>query len=545
MKQLYNQIRKNYLNNRPTHQVWGSKGGVTTMDPIATKVGNDILNNGGNAIDAAVAISTTLAVTSPNWSGLAGDSAWLYFDNNKKKSFHLDGYSVCPNKISISKLKSIYKLKGDKKKFDYEEPKNLRNTGISCSMIPGTPFLIDKAHMMWGSTSFKKLIKPSINLAKNGFPVSEYLFNAFFNYRKKITQFKSTKKIIDQNETLKPGSTFIQKDLANTLTNFSKLRSKEFTSGNTFKLIMKYNKLNKGFFSEKDFKKYQIKIRKTFSIKYGKYIVETCGMPTSGINLLQCFELLKRHNLNKKKLLSNEYMRILINTLQLVLINRRETNTDPDFTSLDQKNLLRKNYLKNLKLNFKLEKKSENNSTTHFCVWDSKGNVVSATQSIGYQFGCGEIVDKTGLFMNDRTWWMSFSNTANKIEPNKRCNIGHAPTIVYEKNKPIITIGSPGGFGIIQYIFQVLVHVFNYGIDLQTAIDLPRFRVGNNFKDVYIENRFKKNLYKYLKSKNINPILCDEWTDLFGGVEGIFKNKSNNYLNCYDIRRNSHSLGLD
>ena len=128
------------------------------MDPIATKVGNDILNNGGNAIDAAVAISTTLAVTSPNWSGLAGDSAWLYFDNNKKKSFHLDGYSVCPSKISISKLKSIYKLIGDKKKFDYEEPKNLRNTGISCSMIPGTPFLIDKAHKMWGSTSFEKLI---------------------------------------------------------------------------------------------------------------------------------------------------------------------------------------------------------------------------------------------------------------------------------------------------------------------------------------------------------------------------------------------------
>ena len=115
MKQLSNQIRKDYLNNRPTHQVWGSKGGVTTMDPIATKVGNDILNNGGNAIDAAVAISTTLAVTSPNWSGLAGDSAWLYFDNNKKKSFHLDGYSVCPSNINISKLKSIYKLKVIKK----------------------------------------------------------------------------------------------------------------------------------------------------------------------------------------------------------------------------------------------------------------------------------------------------------------------------------------------------------------------------------------------------------------------------------------------
>ena len=82
------------------------------------------------------------------------------------------------------------------KKFDYEEPKNLRNTGISCSMIPGTPFLIDKAHKMWGSTSFEKLIKPSINLAKNGFPVSEYLFNAFLNYRKKLLNLSLRKKLL-------------------------------------------------------------------------------------------------------------------------------------------------------------------------------------------------------------------------------------------------------------------------------------------------------------------------------------------------------------
>ena len=161
-------------------------------------------------------------------------------------------------------------------------------------------------------------------------------------------------------------------------------------------------------------------------------------------------------------------------------------------------------------------------------------------RSIGYQFGCGEIAGNTGLFMNDRTWWMAINKSPNMIQPKKRCNIGHAPIIVFKNNKPYLTVGSPGRFGIIQYLFQVMSHVLNYRIDLQTAIDLPRFRVSNNFKDVFIEERFKS----LSKNKNYNIKSFSEWTDIVGGVEGIVKNSSGNYLNCYDVRRNSQASGL-
>ena len=164
------------------------------MDPISTAIGIDILNKGGNAIDASIAIASTLAVTSPNWSGLAGDSAWLYY-NNKKRKHHIDGYSVCPNKIDNNKLKKILKLK-NKSFIDKEEPFNTRNEGIITSMIPGTPFLLDYAWQKYGSLKFEKLIKPSINLAKKGFPLSNYLFQAFDAYHKKLSKFKSTNKII-------------------------------------------------------------------------------------------------------------------------------------------------------------------------------------------------------------------------------------------------------------------------------------------------------------------------------------------------------------
>ena len=271
-------------------------------------------------------------------------------------------------------------------------------------------------------------------------------------------------------------------------------------------------------------------------------------MPTSGINLLQCFNLLKNYNLKNVKFMSEKYLEILISILQKILKDRRKYSSDPDFINFNQSELISKKYLKSIsKISFDHRKKNKLNlkdgGTTHFCVWDKNNNIVSATQSIGYQFGCGEIADKTGLFMNDRTWWMALKNSPNIIEPNKRCNIGHAPIIVFKNNEPYLTLGSPGGFGIIQYLFQVLSHVLNYKINLQTAIDLPRFKIANNIQDVYFEKRFN-NFKTLIKNKNFNINFFDEWTDIVGGVEGIVKNSSGNFLNCYDVRRNSHANGL-
>ena len=537
-------FRKEFLNNRPSHQIWGSKGGVTTMDPIATNVGIDILNKGGNAIDASIAIATTLAVTSPNWSGLAGDSAWLYHDGKKNINSHIDGYSVCPKKIETDKFCKLLKLKKNSYIFK-EEPVNVRNSGIATAMIPGTPFLLDYAWQKFGSLKFKNLISPSIKLAKEGFPISEYLFEAFKGYDKKILKFNTTKKLIKNNEKIKIGSTFKQNDLAKTLLRFSINKSKEFRDGQTVNAILKYCKNKNPFFSLEDFQRYKVLNRKTYYTNFKKSKIVTTGLPTSGINLLQCFELLKKYDLKNIKFMSKKYLDILISILQIVLKNRRQFSADPDFINFNQENLLSNKYIKSILKNLNVSKDKikinlEDGGTTHFCVWDKNNNIVSATQSIGYQFGCGEIAGNTGLFMNDRTWWMAINKSPNMIQPNKRCNIGHAPIIVFKNNKPYLTVGSPGGFGIIQYLFQVMSHVLNYGIDLQTAIDLPRFRVSNNFKDVFIEDRFKS----LSKNKNYNIKSFSEWTDIVGGVEGIVKNPSGNYLNCYDVRRNSQASGF-
>ena len=383
-------FRNKFLNNRPSHEIWGSKGGVSTMDPISTAIGIDILNKGGNAIDASIAIASTLAVTSPNWSGLAGDSAWLYYNNKTNKTSHIDGYSVCPNKIDNNKLKKILKLK-NKSFIDREEPFNTRNEGIITSMIPGTPFLLDYVWQKYGSLKFEKLIKPSINLAKKGFPISNYLFQAFDAYNKKLSKFKSTKKILKNNKKIKPGETFIQKDLSKTLYRFSKNKSKEFRNGKTVQEILKYCKNKNPFFSKSDFKNYKIIEREPFSTDYKNSKLVTTGMPTSGINLLQCFNLLKNYNLKNIKFMSDEYLEILISILQKVLRDRRKYSSDPDFIKFSQSELISRKYLKSIAgkslNNIKTKLNLNDGGTTHFCVWDKNNNIVSAIQSIGYQFG--------------------------------------------------------------------------------------------------------------------------------------------------------------
>ena len=276
--------------------------------------------------------------------------------------------------------------------------------------------------------------------------------------------------MISSNDKIKVGSTFVQKNLSETLRRFSKLRAKEFRDGETIKQILKYSKNRNPFFSSNDFKNYRIIERDVCSIDYNKCKIITTGMPTSGINLLQCFELLKKFDLKKINFMSKNYIKTLISILQVVLKNRREFSSDPDFINFNQLDLINKKYLENIfkvfKNNNTVDKVNlDDGGTTHFCVWDKNNNIVSATQSIGYQFGCGEIAGKTGLFMNDRTWWMALKDSPNAIEPRKRCNIGHAPIIIFKDNKPFLTVGSPGGFGIIQYLFQVLSHVLNFGID--------------------------------------------------------------------------------
>jgi gamma-glutamyltranspeptidase/glutathione hydrolase len=149
------------------------------------------------------------------------------------------------------------------------------------------------------------------------------------------------------------------------------------------------------------------------------------------------------------------------------------------------------------------------------------------------------------MFMNDRTWWMSLGDGPNAVAPLRRANIGHAPTMLTRADNPFAALGSPGGFGIVQHVLQVIVNVVDYGLDLQRAIEAPRFRIEDLEGTVGIEQRISADTRKALATRGHRVVDYPAWTDRVGGVEGLFIDReSGNMLGGYDPRRNSCAAGL-
>ena len=172
--------------------------------------------------------------------------------------------------------------------------------------------------------------------------------------------------------------------------------------------------------------------------------------------------------------------------------------------------------------------------------------MVSATQTIGSRFGCADMVEGTGLLVNDRTWWMSLAAGANQVAPFHRANIGHAPTILAESGVPHATLGSPGGFGIVQYMVQVVSQMIDYGLDIQRAIEAPRFKIEDLRGRVGIERRVSSATRQALAAMGHEVFEFPAWSDRVGGVEGVAVDPlTRHMLGGYDPRRNSMAVGLN
>jgi gamma-glutamyltranspeptidase/glutathione hydrolase len=250
---------------------------------------------------------------------------------------------------------------------------------------------------------------------------------------------------------------------------------------------------------------------------------------------------------------SAESLHVMIEALKLARLDRQRFGGDPDFLSIPIQSLLDKNYaLKNARLIqsgvarcVKPGGESTEDSTTHFVVRDKEGNIVSGTQTIGSVFGCGEVIEKTGILINDRSWWMALHDGPNRVVPGHKANIGHSPAILLSRGRPFMALGSPGGDGIIQYVVQIIVNTVDYGFNIQEAIEAPRFRSIDLCAQVNMENRIDETIRSRLKTWGHKITDYPEWTPSVGAVEGFMVNlETGNIIGGYDPRRNSMAMGF-
>lgn len=541
------------VGSRPPLQVWGRRGMVSAMHPDAALAGLDVLTAGGNAVDAAIAVAAAVAVTNHNWSGIAGDSVWLIHDAATGESTCLDGYGTCPAGLSASGLAAHFGLAGDAAALR-EEPDGHRDRGIATSMLPGTPAAWLAAWRRYGSRDFEGLLGRAVALAEDGVPVSAYLAGSLRQMRGKLAEFASARTIFfrPDGEPLGEGETLVQADLARTLRRFGRDPEGEFVGGETAQAILACARRGGGAMRAADFAAYRAVWRDPLSGAYRGRSVVTTPPPTAGAHVLQALAILQHFALSDLAYHSADSLHVVIEALRHALADRRAFGGDPDVEPFDIAALLDPARAADRARTIRADAPgrmpagfpSTAGGTTHFVVVDAAGTVVTATQSIGNDFGCGEVAEGTGLVMNDRTWWMSLAGGPNAVGPGRRANIGHAPAIVFDGDRLSMALGSPGGFGIVQYVVQVIVNVLDYGLDLQSAIDAPRFRLADSSGDVACESHFEAATLDALKAIGHRVTLVPAWSDRVGGVEGVARHgRDGNLLGGHDVRRNSYAAG--
>lgn len=540
---------------RPPVQVWGTRGMASSMHPLASQAAVDVLARGGNAVDAAVALAGVISVVSPDWAGPAGDSAWQIYEAGSGRYFHLDGYSMCAAATDADRIRHHFglDLERDPRAFE-EEPPECRHIGVVTAMVPGTPAAWSEALRRFGSRSFSELLDPAIRLAKDGFPVNRYLASALQTWRGKLASFGSTQRLVTDasGNLLVEGSRLQQTDLAQTLRLLAEKGHAGFYEGVTADLIVEHCTRHGGLITHDDLKAYRPAWREVIRGGYRGTDVIVTAPPTAGVHVLQTLNILEGFDLASLRYHGEESLHLLIEALKLALSDRRLMGGDPDHMDIDTAKLSSPEHaaLQRLRIDTRRASLGESiafpaGSTTHFTVADELGNVVNATQTIGASFGCGDVIEGTGLFMNDRTWWMSLRDGANKVMPGRRANIGHASTVLARNGRPLAALGSPGGFGIVQYVVQVVVNMIDYGLDIQSAIEAPRFKMESLDGRVGIESRISADVRERLKRMGHRVFEFPAWTDRVGGVEGLYLDPlSGHMLGGYDPRRNSLAAGL-
>ena len=495
-----------------------SKELVVSGHKEATKAGIEILNKGGNAIDAAIAASAALAVSIPNMNGLGGDSIALWFNQKKNKVTTINGTGKSPFKATIKYFKS--------KKY-----KNIPRRGPLSISIPGIVHAWDQSLKKYGTKTLKVVLKPAIKLAKNGIKVDKYLKNFFEGsvYKNLIKKNKYLSNIYGDKKKYNVGSKIKQIELADTLIEISKKGSGSFYKGEISKKLIYDLKKQGSIINHKDLKKHKTLFQKAISIKYNGQKVFTAPPNSQGLALLILCKLFEKNRLSNKNININEFFKLK----KVSFIYRDKYCIDPKLSKFTKKIFTQK-IIKWKKLNNYSNKKVSGDTST-LVVIDKKGNAVSWVQSLFEEFGSGIVSPSTGVVFHNRLYLENLIRTkSNYLRPGKRPFHTLCPTIVLKKNKCDMAIATPGDHGQPQTIYQILHHVYKNNLTLQNAINKPRIRHDSG-NQILLEKNFPF-INTYLNIKKYNKP-----HRIFGGVTAIKRNKNNNALyRGVDKRRNCY-----
>jgi gamma-glutamyltranspeptidase / glutathione hydrolase len=463
-------------------------GMVVAMESIAADTGVAVLRNGGNAIDAAVAVGFAMAATHP-FAGNLGGGGYMLIRLADGRTTFIDFREKAPEKASHD----MY-LDADGK-LTRDSLEGWRSSGV-----PGTVRGFELAQSRYGRLKWPEVMAPAIELASKGFPVSYALAESLKNSRG-LAKDDESKRIYQKNGAFYDvGDVFTQPELAQTLTRISKAGAKEFYEGETAKILAEQMEKNGGLITLSDLKNYAAAERAPLTGAYRNYTIITAPPSSSGgIVLLQMLGMLDGSGYEKTGFGSAASIHFVAEAMRRAYADRNTYTGDPDFMKIPIAGLLDPAYLATRRASIDPERAtpsadvapgqpagSESAQTTHYSVVDSEGNAVAVTYTLNGGFGNGITVPGLGFLLNNEmddfaskpgeaNLFGLVQGEANAIQAGKRPVSSMVPTIVLRDGKLFMTAGAPGGSRIPTAVLQVILNVVDFGMNVQDAVDAPRF----------------------------------------------------------------------
>lgn len=465
-------------------------GLVVSVDPIASKIGAEILQRGGNAVDAAVATGFALAVTHPEAGNIGGGGFMVVRLAKDNDCFAVDYRETAP------KLATPTMFLDEKGNID---PKKVE-IGWMVVGVPGSPHGLWTAHQKAGKLPWKDLVQPAVALARDGFVVDEYLSKGLRSQQKDFLRFKEAARVYYGAEGTPPeaGSTLKLPELAHTLELIAEHGPKGFYEGQTAEKIDAAMRQFGGLVRKEDLAEYRAVVRKPVRGTYRGYeIVSMCPPSSGGVTLINMLNILEGYDLRESGHNHPLTLHRMAEAMKRAYYDRAKYLGDPDFVEMPIDQLLSKQHgekwragigeraTPSTQLGSDILSLRESDSTTHFSVIDREGNMVSNTTTLEGSYGAKVIAPGTGFLLNNEMHDFNvkpgltdetgkIGTKPNLIAPGKRMLSSMTPTLVLKDSKPFLVVGSPGGRTIINTVLQVILNVVDHKMPVQAAVDAGR-----------------------------------------------------------------------
>jgi gamma-glutamyltranspeptidase/glutathione hydrolase len=519
---------------------------IATAHPLATDAGASVLKQGGNAFDAAVAISATLAVVEPYSSGIGGGGFWLLHRAKDGKQIMLDGRETAP----MEAHRDLYLDKNGQ----HDQDRSLN--GPLAAGIPGVPKALEHLALHYGRLPLAQSLAPAIQLARNGVPVDAYMQHMITLRRKALSAYPAAARVfLPEGEVPAIGHRLVQTDLAKTLQQLARHGTKGFYQGDVAERLVEGVRQAGGIWQQQDLLDYKVIERTPVSGQFhGMKIISAAPPSSGGIALVQMFNMLEQ--LPYTQTAGPKRNHLIVEAMRRAYRDRAAYLGDSDFVAVPVARLTHKTHAKALIATIDPERATPSNElepvmaleqtgkdTSHFSIIDAEGNRVAATLSINIPFGSGFMPPGTGVILNDEMDDFSakpgspniyglIGNEANAIAPGKRPLSSMSPTFL-ESERGIAVLGTPGGSRIITMVLLAALDYFQGG-DAQSMVDLPRFHHQYLPDRIQIEeNSFQQQELDALSAmghslKAVGPGY--DGSHRYGNMQAVTWDRSNNRL---------------